>query len=125
MTRRRRTLIASPLEWQMTAAPVLPPPIQSVADHSITVLTNEYDNFPLWSQRGDLIAFIRKIGDDFEVFTIRPDGKDVNQLTHTKGNAAHLEWSPDGERIAFTSSRMGSKTKCSIATPRSPTVRSS
>lgn len=78
-------------------------------DKSITVLTNEYDNFPLWSPRGDLIAFIRKIGDDFEVFTIRPDGKDVSQLTHTKGNDAHLAWSPDGERIAFTSSRMGFK----------------
>ena len=73
------------------------------------MLTNEYDNFPLWSPRGDLIAFVRKIGDDFEVFTIRPDGKDVNQLTHTKGNDAHLSWSPDGERIVFSSSRMGFK----------------
>jgi TolB protein len=36
--------------------------ILNLGDHSITVLTNEYDNFPLWSPRGDLIAFIRKIG---------------------------------------------------------------
>jgi TolB protein len=83
--------------------------IMKLEDHSITVLTTDYDNFPLWSPRGDLIAFVRKIGDDFEIFTIRPDGKDERQLTHTKGNDAHLGWSPDGERIVFTSSRMGFK----------------
>ena len=83
--------------------------IMNLNDHLITVLTTTYDNFPMWSPRGDLIAFVRKIGDDFEIFTIRPDGKGVTQLTHTKGNDAHLGWSPDGERIVFTSSRMGFK----------------
>ena len=83
--------------------------IMNLEDHSITVLTKDYDNFPVWSSRGDLIAFVRKIGDDFEIFTIRPDGKDVTQLTHTKGNDAHFGWSPDGEHIVFTSSRMGFK----------------
>jgi len=48
------------------------------------------DNFPVWSPRGDLIAFIRKIDGNFEVFTIRPDGTDVRQLTNTPGNEAHL-----------------------------------
>jgi len=83
--------------------------IMNLEDHSIATLTNEYDNFPVWSPRGDLIGFIRKIGNDFEVFTIRPNGKDLSQLAHTKGNDAHLAWSPDGERIVFTSSRMGFK----------------
>jgi Tol biopolymer transport system component len=83
--------------------------IMNLEDHSVTVLTKEYDNFPHWSPRGDLIAFVRKIVDDFEIFTIRPDGKDITQLTHTKGNDAHVSWSPDGERLVFTSSRMGFK----------------
>jgi TolB protein len=83
--------------------------MMNLEHHSITVLTKDYDNFPVWSPRGDLIAFVRKIGVDFEIFTIRPDGKDVTQLTHTKGNDAHFGWSPDGERIVFTSSRMGFK----------------
>jgi len=39
MTRRRRPLIASPLEWQMTAAPVLPPPIPVLAERGGTQLT--------------------------------------------------------------------------------------
>jgi TolB protein len=83
--------------------------IMNLEDHSVALLTADYDNFPHWSPQGDLIAFVRKIGDDFEIFTIRPDGKAVTQLTHTKGNDAHLGWSPDGEQIVFTSSRMGFK----------------
>lgn len=83
--------------------------IMNLADRSVTTLTSEYDNFPVWSPRGDLIAFVRNIAGDFEVMTIHPDGKHVSQLTHTHGNEAHLAWSPDGERLLFTSSRMGFK----------------
>jgi Tol biopolymer transport system component len=83
--------------------------IMKVADRSVTVLTQEYDNFPVWSPHGDLIAFIRKVSDDFEVFTIRPDGTGTKQLTVTPGNEAHVAWSPDGERLLFSSTRMGFK----------------
>lgn len=83
--------------------------MMNLADHSVATLTDGYDNFPVWSPRGDLIAFIRRIDGNFEVFTIRPDGKELKQLTQTKGNEAHLAWSPDGERILFSSSRMGFK----------------
>jgi Tol biopolymer transport system component len=83
--------------------------IMNLEDHSVTVLTKSYDNFPVWSPRGDLIAFVRKLGENFEVFTIRPDGTDVHQLTDVAGNEAHLAWSPDGERILFSSTRMGFK----------------
>ncbi len=83
--------------------------IMNLADRSVTVLTDQYDNFPLWSPRGDLIAFVRNIAGDFEVMTVHSDGTDVTQLTHTHGNEAHLAWSPDGERLLFTSSRMGFK----------------
>jgi Tol biopolymer transport system component len=75
----------------------------------VTKLTTEYDNFPVWSPRGDLICFARQTNGDWEVFTMRPDGKDVKQLTHSKGNDAHLSWSPDGENILFASARMGFK----------------
>ncbi len=83
--------------------------VMNLDDRSITVLTNEWDNFPVWSPRGDLIAFIRKNGADFQVFTIRPDGTGLKQLTNTHGIDAHLAWSSDGQRLLFCSSRMGFK----------------
>ena len=82
----------------------------TIADRSVTKLTAEWDNFPLWSPRGDRIAFVRRNGaGDFQVFTINPDGSGLTQLSHTHGNDAHLAWSPDGERLLFATSRMGFK----------------
>jgi TolB protein len=83
--------------------------IMNLDDHSTLQITTEWDNFPVWSPMGDRIAFIRKTGADFHIYTIRPDGKDLKQLTKTHGIDAHLAWSPDGERLLFTSSRMGFK----------------
>jgi TolB protein len=83
--------------------------IMNLENGQITALTDDYDNFPVWSPRGDLIAFVRKMDNDFEVYTVRPDGKDAKRLTHSKGNDAHLNWSQDGERILFATTRMGFK----------------
>ncbi len=76
---------------------------------AVTALTNGYDNFPLWSPRGDLIMFARLAGGTYDVYTIRPDGTSLKRLTNGKGNDAHMAWSPDGEYILFASSRMGFK----------------
>jgi len=73
------------------------------------MLTRGYDNFPLWSPRGDLIMFSRLEKGDYEIYTIKPDGTGVKRLTHARGNDAHQGWSPDGEYIVFASTRMGYK----------------
>lgn len=83
--------------------------IMNLADKSITKLTNVWDNFPLWSPKGDRIAFVRRLGRDFQVFTIKPDGSGEKQLTHVRGNHAHLAWLPDGGHLLFTSSMKGFK----------------
>ena len=83
--------------------------IMNLEDRSVFKLTTEYDNFPLWSPRGDIIIFTRKYEGDFEIFSIRPDGTDLRRLTHSPGNDGHCAWSPDGEWIVFSSSRMGFK----------------
>jgi Tol biopolymer transport system component len=83
--------------------------IRDLESGKTAVLTDQYDNFPLWSPRGDLIAFVRQYQGDYEVFSIRPDGKDLRRLTNSPGNEAHLAWSPDGEWLLFSSSRMGFK----------------
>ena len=83
--------------------------IQNIEDGVVTTLTTEYDTFPLWSPRGDLIVFVRQIQGDFDIFSIRPDGKDLRRLTTSAGNDSHMAFSHDGEWIVFTSARMGFK----------------
>ena len=47
--------------------------------------------------------------DEFDIYTIRPDGTDLTRLTDAEGNDAHSLWSPDGNFILFSSSRFGYK----------------
>jgi TolB protein len=83
--------------------------IMNLETKAITTLTKGYDNFPLWSPRGDLIMFSRQADGDYEIYTIKPDGTGVKRLTFARGNDAHQAWSPDGEHIAFATSRLGFK----------------
>lgn len=45
--------------------------------------------------------------DDLEIYTARPDGSDLHQLTRNDAYDAEATVSPDGRRIVFTSSRDG------------------
>jgi Tol biopolymer transport system component len=83
--------------------------IMNLETKGVTTLTSDYDNFPQWSPRGDLIMFARQIEGAYDIFTIKPDGTSLKRLTNGKGNDAHMSWSSDGELIAFASSRMGFK----------------
>lgn len=83
--------------------------IMNMETRAVTTLTNGYDNFPLWSPRGDRIMFSRVADGDYEIYSIAPDGSGLKRLTTAIGNDAHQGWSPDGEHIVFASSRMGFK----------------
>jgi TolB protein len=83
--------------------------IMDIETKQVTPIASGYDNFPLWSPRGDLIMFSRQVERDYEIYTIKPDGTGLKRLTHSPGNDAHMAWSPDGEHIVFASTRMGFK----------------
>jgi Tol biopolymer transport system component len=51
--------------------------------------------------RNGLIAFQAQTDDGVEIFTVRPNGRDLRQITHVHGDASQPEWSPNGRRIAF------------------------
>jgi Tol biopolymer transport system component len=49
-----------------------------------------------------LIAFQAETEQGIQIFTIRPNGHQLRQITHVDGAAGLPDWSPDGRRIAFT-----------------------
>lgn len=83
--------------------------IMDIDSGKVTAIAGGYDNFPLWSPRGDLIMFSRFADGEYDIYTVRPDGSNIRKLTNSKGNDAHMAWSPDGEHIVFASTRMGFK----------------
>lgn len=60
---------------------------------------------PVWSPKGDLIAYDTCQGTACGIFVVKPNGQGVRQVTSDAGgNAA---WSPDGKKIAYCSSADG------------------
>ncbi len=89
--------------------------IVEIETGKITMLTNNsQDNFPGWSPKGDLIAFTSRRDDNYDIYSIKPDGTDLKKLTSDPGNDAHSVWSPDGKWIAFSSGRTGFKDESAL-----------
>ena len=55
---------------------------------------------PVWSPRGDLIAFTRQRGGQFAIGVMRPDGSGERILTESYLDEAPT-WSPNGRVIIF------------------------
>jgi len=53
------------------------------------------------------IAFTGDTGNGVEIFTINPDGSDLQQLTHLGETASTPDFSPDGARIVFALEDVG------------------
>jgi dipeptidyl aminopeptidase/acylaminoacyl peptidase len=68
------------------------------------------DTHPRWSPDGRYLAFLsdrgEPIGEEKEaknqVYLLRTDGGEAEQLTNLKGEVTDLRWSRDGKMIAFT-----------------------
>jgi Tol biopolymer transport system component len=60
---------------------------------------------PDWSPKGDLVAFEAFAGGTFHIWTMKPDGTGVRQVTFGHGDDREPRFSPDGSQIAFSSDR--------------------
>ena len=63
------------------------------------------DRQPNWSPTGDRILFQRRApgGEDWNVFTMTPDGADIRQVTSATSSDTDASWSPDGRFIVYSS----------------------
>jgi Tol biopolymer transport system component len=47
------------------------------------------------------LVFQADTGTGYELYTIRPNGKDLRQVTNVEGDAVLADWSPDGRQIVY------------------------
>lgn len=48
-----------------------------------------------------LIVFAGETASGSQLWTVRPDGTRLHQITHVSGGAVQPDWSPDGRTVAF------------------------
>jgi Tol biopolymer transport system component len=90
--------------------------IINIDDKTVRVLTTEYDNLPYWSPDGTKILFTRKHeGNNFDIFTINPDGTNLHQLTTFPANDAHAVWTSDGKHIMWSCGDYGFKEEAALS----------
>ena len=76
-------------------------------------ITAGYDNMPIWSPDGSRILFNRgvrnpnSIWSNFDLYTVRPDGSDLQRLTTHPASDGHPVWTPDGKQILYNSGMAG------------------
>lgn len=88
----------------------------NLEDKSVKELTNDYDNVPFWSPDGSKILFTRKHGNNnFDLFTISPDGTNLQQLTTFPANDAHAVWTADGKQILWSCGDYGFKEEAALS----------
>ena len=68
-----------------------------------------YASNPVWSPKGDKIAFASDRYGNFDIYTINPDGSDLRRLTTLSGSEIPQTFTPAGDSIVFTGGYISSK----------------
>ena len=95
--------------WQVSAAGGTGArPRRLVANASLVGVGSTASVRPLWSPKGDRLAYVSSKGGTPEIWLYTPaDGRDA-PLTALGARIGAMNWSPDGARLAFSGDRYGS-----------------
>lgn len=64
--------------------------------------TNAHSREPALSPDGSRIAYISRIGNDYDIWLMAADGTSKIRLTDGKGNERDPSWSPDGKYVVYS-----------------------
>jgi Tol biopolymer transport system component len=84
-----------------------PHPVRALAALALAAIAALSWAAPAGAATNGRIAFTSNRDGDAEIYSMKPDGTDVVQLTNNTTNDDHPAWSADGARIAFDSDRTG------------------
>ena len=70
-------------------------------------LTSVIDSYPALSPDGTLLVFQSNRTGTFQIYTVKPDGTDLKQLTRGNYFSGTPSWSPDGKQIAYGTEPQG------------------
>ncbi len=88
--------------------------IMNLDTKKVRVLTDQLDNLPCWSVK-NRIVFTRKSADNnFDIFTINPDGSDLQRMTTHPSSDAHAVWSYDGNKIMWSGAEYGFRDEAAL-----------
>jgi Tol biopolymer transport system component len=73
----------------------------------VTVAQRSFETEPAWSPDGRLIAFVSDRDGDRDIWTVKPNGRALTNLTSNRTDEFSPSWSPGGTQIAFASDRDG------------------
>lgn len=65
------------------------------------------EGWPVWSPKGDRIAFSCLVQGQSDIFTVKPDGTDLRRITDHPAQDTFPAWTPDGKALLFCSGRDG------------------
>jgi hypothetical protein len=89
--------------WHISVAPVVGPVIDT---SRLLHLTSGDDSQPAWSWDGQWLAFIRREGNNQDLYVIRSDGSNLVRLTDTPTPEVSPAWGPDNH-LLFQALRAG------------------
>jgi Tol biopolymer transport system component len=79
------------------------------------------DRYPSWSPDGRQITLFSNRSGKYQIWSIRPDGSDLRQLTFAPdGVMSKANWSPDGSRIAYLGGASSEADRVLVFEPAKP-----